>query len=211
MPPIFPQATSEPLSPERLAEIAARATTEGLTPGPWRLDREQCDCSDGYCHHGAYVTGVVTPVPTEIAAEGCKRTGEKPRDYDFHRSEVGDFPEADWELMAHAREDLPALLAEVERLTAERDRYRHAWRSARGRAVEANSLTAGLDDLAALVSSWHKRAETAEAEADRLTARVAELETERRRDGQSAEMRHLLDPSFDSLAPHTTSRPEATR
>lgn len=111
-----------------LDEIATRAASEDLTPGPWRLDREQCDCSDGYCHHGEYVTGVITPVPTGIAAERLARTGEQPRDYDFHRSEIGDFTDADWELMVHAREDVPALIAEIRRLTdrvAELEAYAH--------------------------------------------------------------------------------------
>jgi hypothetical protein len=110
--------TTIPLTEQQLDDIEQRATSEHLTPGPWTLDRESCDCSDGYCSHGAYVTGVVTPVPTEIAAERCKRTGEQPRDYDFHRSEIGDFTEADWALMVAAREDVPALLAEVRRLRA---------------------------------------------------------------------------------------------
>lgn len=113
------------LTAERLDEITARANAEHLTPGPWTLDRESCDCSDGYCSHGAYVTGVVTPVPTEIAADRCKRTGEQPRDYDFHRSEIGDFTDADWELMAHAREDVPALLAEIRRLHEPTELSRH--------------------------------------------------------------------------------------
>lgn len=112
--------TDQPTRPLNLADIEARANAERLTPGPWTLDREQCDCSDGYCHHGQYVTSVVTTVPTEIAAERCKRTGEQPRDYDFHRSEIGDFSEADWELMVHARTDVPALLAEIRRLQAQR-------------------------------------------------------------------------------------------
>src|ERR1051325_9792234 len=122
--------TTPPTS-QHLDEIEARAASECLTPGPWTLDREQCDCSDGYCHHGAYITGVVTPVPTEIAAERCQRTGEQPRDYDFHRSEIGDFTEADWELMVHAREDVPALLAEVCRLpdrVAELEEQMDRWR-----------------------------------------------------------------------------------
>ena len=111
---------TQPLTDQQLDAIEALTTSKHLTPGPWRLDRESCDCGDGYgCSHGMYVTGVVTPVPTEIAAERCKRTGEQPRDYDFHRGDIGDFTEADWELMVAAREAVPALLAEVHRLRAE--------------------------------------------------------------------------------------------
>jgi hypothetical protein len=108
-----------PLTDQQLADIEARATNERVTPGPWRLDRESCDCGGDYpCGHGMYVTGVVTPTPTHLAVDRCKRTGEQPRDYDFHRSEICDFTDADWELMAHARTDVPALLAEVRQLRA---------------------------------------------------------------------------------------------
>lgn len=103
-----------------LDAITARATSEHLTPGPWTLAKEGCDCGGDYpCGHGLYVTGVITPTPTWSAAERAKRTGEQPRDYDFHRSDIGDFTTADWELMAHAREDVPALLAEIRRLRDE--------------------------------------------------------------------------------------------
>lgn len=138
------QTNPQPLSDEQLAAIEARATHELLTPGPWRLDFEQCDCSDGYCHHGAYVAGVVASSPTEIAAERCQRTGEQPRDYDFHRSEIGDFTTADWELMAHAREDLPALVADVKRLRA------RLWEHERpATEAERNALRQSFMELAA--------------------------------------------------------------
>lgn len=108
-----------PPTDQQLDDIEARATSEHLTPGPWTLDKEGCDCGGDYpCGHGLYVTAVITPTPTWSAAERCKRTGEQPRDYDFHRSDIGDFTMADWELMAHAREDVPALVQEVRRLRA---------------------------------------------------------------------------------------------
>jgi hypothetical protein len=132
--------TAQPLSDERLAEIAARA--EAATPGPWTVDLEQCDCSDGWCGHGTYVSSVYSG--------GVLRT------------EFSDFPDADWQFVIRARTDVPALLAEIQRLgeqvarleddrvryldqqakddaefsqvLAERDRYRSAWQSARERA-----------------------------------------------------------------------------
>lgn len=108
-----------PLTEQQFADIEARATSEHLTRGPWDLAYESCDCGGDYpCGHGPFVTGVVTLVPTSMAADRCKRTGEEPRDYDFHRGEIGDFSEADWVLMVAAREDVPALLAEVRRLRA---------------------------------------------------------------------------------------------
>lgn len=114
--------TTTPLTDQQLDldAIEATVTDQHLTPGPWDLAYESCDCGGDYpCGHGPYVTGVITPVPTSIAAERCKRTGEEPRDYDFHRGEIGDFTEADWALMVSARQNMPALVAEVRRLRAQ--------------------------------------------------------------------------------------------
>jgi hypothetical protein len=78
--------TWQPLTTERLNEIRKRLSAKHLTPGPWRLEYESCDCGDGYgCSHGAYVAAVTTSEPTPIAAEHAKRTGQAPRDYDFWR------------------------------------------------------------------------------------------------------------------------------
>ncbi|MFD8545564.1 hypothetical protein [Streptomyces sp. NPDC059649] len=126
---------------DRLTEIAARAAAKQLTPGPFRLGYESCDCGGDYpCGHGMCVTGVYTSTPTPAATDRYERTGEKPRDYDFHRGEICDFSRDDWELMAHAREDVPWLLEQLEqargiavelenenaRLTAELEQHGHA-------------------------------------------------------------------------------------
>ena len=81
--------SAEPMSPERLAEIAKRATAEHLTAGPWQLDYESCDCGDGYpCGHGAYVSAVVTPDPTPVYVELRSRTGSPLPVYACHRTEM---------------------------------------------------------------------------------------------------------------------------
>ncbi|NUP42353.1 MAG: hypothetical protein HOY76_36310 [Streptomyces sp.] len=87
-----------PLTEQQLTDIEQRAAA--ATSGPWTVELEQCDCSDGYCHHGAYVSAI-------YAADGERR------------SEIGDFPDADWQFAIHARQDVPALLAEVRQLRAE--------------------------------------------------------------------------------------------
>ncbi|MFE6355925.1 hypothetical protein ACFVOO_24090 [Streptomyces rochei] len=87
------------LSPEREAEIAARA--EAASPGPWLVELEQCDCQDGLCSHGVYVTSVYTG--------------------DERRDDLADFPHEDWQFAIHARTDVPALLAELAAVRAERD------------------------------------------------------------------------------------------
>jgi len=109
------RATSDFTNLGRLAEIEARTTAKYLSSEPWRLDYESCDCGGDYhCGHGMYAQAVITPEPTPSAADRCARTGEQPKDYDFHRSEMCDFTDADWELMVHARADIPWLIAQLK-------------------------------------------------------------------------------------------------
>ncbi|MET7746560.1 hypothetical protein [Streptomyces sp. NPDC005385] len=74
-----------------LADVEARE--EAATPGPWTVELEQCDCSDGLCSHG-----------TDVGA--FYANGER-------RAEFGDIPAEDWQFTAHAREDVPRLIALV--------------------------------------------------------------------------------------------------
>lgn len=90
--------TNHPLTDQQLNDIETRANA--ATDGPWTVELEQCDCSDGYCHHGTYVSAI-------YAADGARR------------DELGDFTDADWQFTIHARTDVPALVAEVRRLRAE--------------------------------------------------------------------------------------------
>jgi hypothetical protein len=109
------------LSPEREAEIAARV--EAATPGPW--------CTDSWeIYQGAeYVAGA------EWIGETC-RAGEM------------DDSRADAEFVAHARTDVPALLAELAAVRAERDQ-------ARAEAIECKSSVDLLNALhAAGVDNW---------------------------------------------------------
>jgi hypothetical protein len=78
---------------------AAEAHANAATPGPWTVELEQCDCSDGLCSHGTYVSAVY--------ADGERRT------------EFSDFTDEDWRFTIHARTDVPALVAEIRRLRAE--------------------------------------------------------------------------------------------
>lgn len=76
------------LSPERLAEIVARL--EAATPGPWRVERDEPTLS-------RFV----------VDADGLLTI-----DFGY----VGNANQPDARFVAHAREDVPALLAEVDRL-----------------------------------------------------------------------------------------------
>ncbi|MGQ4513619.1 hypothetical protein [Streptomyces sp. DW26H14] len=97
--------------PDREQEIRARA--EAASRGPWTLAYERCDCQEDD-EHGSYVSRI--------------DTGAGPA------TELSDLPREDWEFMAHAREDVPWLLAENARLRADRD----AFRDQRNAVVETN-------------------------------------------------------------------------
>ncbi|MEV7840246.1 hypothetical protein AB0O77_23910 [Streptomyces albidoflavus] len=85
-------AASAPLSPEYLAWIAARA--EAATAGPWCTDGAEIYQGDEYVSYAFWV------------GETC-------------RADEADGGLLDAAFIAHARTDIPALLAEVERLRAE--------------------------------------------------------------------------------------------
>lgn len=88
------------LTTQQLDDIATRA--DAATPGPWTVELEQCDCQDGLCSHGAYVSAVYVD--------------------EARRTEFSDFTDADWQFVIRARADVPALLAEIRRLQTELSR-----------------------------------------------------------------------------------------
>lgn len=96
------------LSPEKLAEIRARA--EAATPGPWYYrPREHDDW------------GQIRTAPGDdgfAALIACARSGGYPTEdeLDQHRHNGTDPYGPNALFIVHAREDVPALLAEVERL-----------------------------------------------------------------------------------------------
>src|SRR5689334_23740522 len=91
--------------PHALDLDAIEARTNAATPGPWFNDS-----------HEIYA-GENTDIPamSEWIGETC----------DPRRPDHG---AANAAFIAAARTDVPALVAEIRRLTAERDRYRVAWR-----------------------------------------------------------------------------------
>ena len=105
---------------------------------------EECHCRPSRIPH-------VTLAAPESARGGCV--------------EVGDFCDA--EFIAHARDDIPHLLALVESLTAERDAA-IAWR------VEANRVHA--ERVESLREEFGKREDSQDRIRERLTAEVERLE-----------------------------------
>lgn len=90
---------TEPLTPERLAEITARA--DAATEGPWLKD-ELRDGSLIVC---------VERVQVSVSDGEARLFGAL-------IFEAGHATPRDVEFVAHARQDVPALLAEVDRLNA---------------------------------------------------------------------------------------------
>jgi hypothetical protein len=99
------------MTDEKLQAIKARA--EAATPGPWET-REDSDFYQGGRYIGTgpyhYTTGSEKPGRPSTHPEDCYFKT------DVCRVQSG---EADETFIAHARTDVPALLAEVERLKAE--------------------------------------------------------------------------------------------
>lgn len=136
-----------PPTDEQLDQIEARANA--ASKGPWTVALEQCDCSDGLCGHGTYVSSVYSG--------GVLRT------------EFGDFPDADWQFVIHAREDVDTLLAEVRRLRAELDAEKSAHRFTLRQRNNRSERLLYLRDLANAAATGGPAEATALIEAARDT------------------------------------------
>ena len=80
-----------PLTEEEIAAIHARCTA--ATPGPWRSYIEGRDHTSG--------SSFIMTGEGEVRGEDIELSGATPADQDF---------------IAHARQDIPRLLAEIQRL-----------------------------------------------------------------------------------------------
>lgn len=101
-----------PLSAERREEIRERVRK--ALEGPYEPQWDSCDCGpDDGCKNGhRWIHALRLPVPKTVNHHG------EPAAWEFLYSELGEIP-ADTVLMfAHARKDIEALLAEVDRLSA---------------------------------------------------------------------------------------------
>jgi hypothetical protein len=165
-----PDLTPVPLSPERLAEIRERE--QAATSGPW----------------GTYFDRVVYDVVADLQPTGsgyrCRRQiaelRDEPIDNDpAHRDWTAEEDASqifhDATFITRAREDVPALLAEVDRLTAERDRLAHE--------LDGTSLSLWEEEQenARLFLAWgsaRMRARRKNEALKKLRKRVAEMEAE---------------------------------
>ncbi len=107
---------------------AIKARAEAATPGPWVSELE--DDSDGspFGHRWTYIRGVSQPGPD----------GQVIFRYD---DDYGTDQRSDSEFIAHARTDVPALVAAVERLRAELDRAHLARIEAQNPGIDIEART----------------------------------------------------------------------
>ncbi|HEV2929940.1 MAG TPA: hypothetical protein VGW74_14705, partial [Propionibacteriaceae bacterium] len=100
----------QPATPAETLDLdAIEARADAATPGPWHGEHEQYEGRELLC--------------VSIGDYGWVCSGERSPEYDID-SEQG---KADAEFIAHARTEVPALVAEVRGLRAELERMRRAW------------------------------------------------------------------------------------
>lgn len=135
----------------RLNEIRARV--EAATPGPWRvIDTEHM--IEGTPDQSIPCLHIVKPEDEE---------GDNEHGFYFAEAEIITEMDAnlvDATFIAHARQDIPDLLAEVGRLSAERDEYRRAlrylvgneWEESAGDTLSEKAMSTVIDRQAAELS-----------------------------------------------------------
>jgi len=162
------QATVAPMSAERLAEIKARE--QAATPGEWYWNvNTSCHTVvlETYSNYRTIVMdcvrwgmGGAAPRFRDMAIDlmhRCETLLKAHHNREHHFSWCANIDHPDAAFIAHARADVPALLAEVERLRAENAR-----------------LTAEIDSMASTL--YHQFALCEAAKDDEFTASVQRLE-----------------------------------
>jgi hypothetical protein len=171
-----PAATADRLSPQREAEIATRDLI--ATRGPWGLYEDGTGRFD--IAADLEETGHGYRCRRQIAQLDTEPIDNDPKHRDWNEAEDNEQVRIDAEFIAHAREDVPALLAELAAVRAERD---EAQRKLDARTEDVAFLErATLPDLHRQIQHhqdgkkrWRDRAEKAEAEVTRMTLAEPEL------------------------------------
>lgn len=162
---------------DRLDEIRQRA--EAATPGPWEFDSHVHGEKGCRCFSHFVVTGYTLTNPFPC----CDETAEAKGASNDCTSTVVTFDDATF--ITHAREDIPYLLAEVERLRAALDAEKEAnvtgWRMVEAKTAGIEQLTADLaaaneecDRLMDLYFARRREYNKAVAEVERLRAALEE-------------------------------------
>jgi hypothetical protein len=98
---------------------AIRERIAKVTPGPWHLLTDSCDCGNGYgCSHGEFPYAIVLPQHTVSNSDQACDPNDPQDDYWHTASEISDLTMETAEFVAHARQDIADLLAEIDRIRA---------------------------------------------------------------------------------------------
>lgn len=115
------------LTPAELEAIRERC--EKATPGPWQWTSCGEKCYSFVLGSFAYMESEDDPPPGRIETESFDEAKEEYVTTAFCNDFVASCEEQsgsdDFEFISHSRTDIPRLLAEVARLTAENERLRH--------------------------------------------------------------------------------------
>lgn len=128
---------------------AIRARAAAAMPGPWRLEIDHCDCNDGLCSHGAFPYALRLPVHTvPYTGTPCDPDASAGVEaYKHTASDIADLTMETAEFIAHARTDVPVLLAEIDRRAAEPDLLHAARRIAYQLGQRSEATKAGHSPL----------------------------------------------------------------
>lgn len=111
---------TEPIEAPAVDLDAIRKRTDAATTGPWRLVTDFCDCQPDYgCRHGDFPHALRLPVHKASARKQECDPADSLDSFSHEASDFGDLTMETAEFIAHARTDVPALLAQVDRLAAE--------------------------------------------------------------------------------------------
>ncbi|MFS0832015.1 hypothetical protein ABC337_15295 [Arthrobacter sp. 1P04PC] len=112
------------MTPEQLDAIQARV--DAATEGPWRVEHDNADDYEAGINYGDYPYALHGPKNASLTTEQLERPFLQ--DYKNRVSEMSEMTDADAEFIAHARTDVPALLALVRSQQAQIERVEAAIR-----------------------------------------------------------------------------------
>lgn len=96
---------------------AIKARANAASAGPWKLVTDFCDCGGDFnCSHGESPYALRLPTHVVRDADRPCTPGDSLDVCRHNASDFGDLTMADAEFLAHARQDIPELIAEVQRL-----------------------------------------------------------------------------------------------
>jgi hypothetical protein len=174
------------LSDETLAAIRARLNA--ATPGPYRLETDSCDCGGDYnCGHGEHPYALRMPIHNiNYADTPC----DQAEPIDRHRHLASDISELTMEtaeFIAAARDDVAALLAEVDRLRAADHQARLAAGGDDVTSTDSSDRPGGRGPLIPDISTQVKGPRTQELTAESDVLRQLQLKLVKR------DLRHAAD------------------